>query len=165
MRFPGENIMKKPENPPRNEKGQSLVELAISLLFLLLLVAGVVDLGRAFFTYIALRDAAQEGAAYASVARKRPLDPMLCTDITNRAKGTSDTQIVDLQQTSVAVNFEGVPCGIATNSNACYGRGVQVVVSYADFRITTPLLGTVLGSQTIPISASIVDTVLTPSCH
>ena len=157
--------MKKPENPRPNEKGQSLVELAMSLMFLLILVAGVVDLGRAFFTYIALRDAAQEGAAYASVARTNITDGRKCNEIIARVQGTSSTQIVDLADTNVTIIMDGIDCESAINTNACYGRAVKVVVHYADFRITTPLLGTILGSQTVPITASIIDTVLTPSCH
>jgi Flp pilus assembly protein TadG len=158
--------MNKPENPHPNEKGQSLVELAMSLMFLLILVAGVVDLGRAFFTYIALRDAAQEGAAYASVARTDMASAMMCDEIEARVKGTSSTQIVDLADTTVSVFLDGALCTDGThNSKACFGRAVEVVVHYPDFRITTPLLGTIIGSQTVPITASIIDTVLTPPCH
>ena len=159
------------EKRPYGEKGQSLVELALSILFLFILVAGVVDLGRAFVTYIALRDAAQEGAAYASVARTDKTEAMQCANITTRTQTSSDTQIVDLAQTSVDIIFDvtlvppGVPCAGASNANACFGHEVEVRVSFANFQLTTPLLGTVLGSQTFPISASIIDTVLTPPCH
>ena len=59
----------------RNERGQSLVELAISLVFLLTLVAGVVDPGVAFINYVAMRDAAQEAAIFGS------LHPTECTVI------------------------------------------------------------------------------------
>ncbi|MFC1879838.1 TadE/TadG family type IV pilus assembly protein, partial [Chloroflexota bacterium] len=53
------------------QDGQSLVEFAVALVFLLLLIAGIVDVSRALFTYMALRDAAQEGALYGST---NPLD-------------------------------------------------------------------------------------------
>ena len=49
------------------EKGQSLVELAISLTFILILLAGVVYFGIGLFYYIAMRDAVQEGALYGSM--------------------------------------------------------------------------------------------------
>ena len=45
------------------ERGQSLVELAISILFLLLLLAGAAEFGVLFFQFVQLRDAAQKGAA------------------------------------------------------------------------------------------------------
>lgn len=46
--------------------GQALVEMAISFIILILILSGVVDLGRAFFTYVALQNAAGEGAYYGS---------------------------------------------------------------------------------------------------
>lgn len=50
----------------RNQYGSSLVEAALVSILLLLLMAGVADIGRAFYTYIALTNAAQEGARYAA---------------------------------------------------------------------------------------------------
>ncbi|NIN68293.1 MAG: pilus assembly protein, partial [Anaerolineae bacterium] len=55
----------------RHERGQSLVEFSISMMVVLMLLSGVLDIGRAFYGYLALRDAAQEGASYGSIA---PLD-------------------------------------------------------------------------------------------
>ncbi len=51
----------------KSERGQSLVELSISLLIVLWLLAGTVEFGIAFFQFIQLRDAAQEGALYGSL--------------------------------------------------------------------------------------------------
>lgn len=49
------------------QRGQSLVELALSLVFLIFLVAGIIDIGRAILTLIAMRDAVQEGVIYGSL--------------------------------------------------------------------------------------------------
>ena len=159
------------QNFQKSERGQSLVELSISILFMLMLVAGVVDLGRAFFTYIALRDAAQEGAAFASVARTYPSDPMMCNEIRDRAQSTSDTQIVDLSQTSVSIFYvsDANKCNYDVSDNglkpyACWGNSVRVVVKDEHFKMATPFLGTIVGDQEITISASILDTVVTPLC-
>ena len=51
----------------RRERGQSLVETAVVLPILLLLVAAIVDFGRAFDVYIVLTNAAREGARWGSV--------------------------------------------------------------------------------------------------
>ena len=51
----------------RSEKGQSLVELALIIVFVLIILAGVVDLGRMMYEYLTMRDAAQEGAGYAAI--------------------------------------------------------------------------------------------------
>ena len=51
----------------QRERGQSLVETAIVFPILLLLLAAVVDFGRAFDAYIVLTNAAREGARWGSV--------------------------------------------------------------------------------------------------
>ena len=48
------------------ERGQSLVEMVVVLPLLLLLLIGVVDFGRAFFTFIAITNASREGARMVS---------------------------------------------------------------------------------------------------
>ena len=53
------------------ERGVNLIEMALVLPLLLLLLAGVVDLGRAFYTYVSLTNAVREGARFAS---KLPYD-------------------------------------------------------------------------------------------
>lgn len=49
------------------ESGQALVEFAIVTPMLLLLVLGIVDFGRAFYTYHVMIDAAREGARMGAV--------------------------------------------------------------------------------------------------
>src|SRR5437016_3105931 len=48
----------------RTQRGQAVVEFALVMPVLLLLLAGAVDLGNGFQTYIALTNAAREGAHY-----------------------------------------------------------------------------------------------------
>lgn len=50
----------------RGLRGQSLVELAMVLPFLLLILVGVIDLGRMFFAYAAISNAAYEAARQAA---------------------------------------------------------------------------------------------------
>lgn len=45
-------------------RGQSLVEFAFGLPFLLLIMLGTLDLGQMFFDYIELRNGVREGASY-----------------------------------------------------------------------------------------------------
>ena len=49
------------------QKGQSLTEFAVGVTFILIMLASGMDLGRAYYSYITVRDAAQEGASYASI--------------------------------------------------------------------------------------------------
>ena len=46
------------------ERGQSIVELALVMPMLMLIVLGVLDVGRIFVTYDAVQNAAREGAFY-----------------------------------------------------------------------------------------------------
>ena len=48
----------------KRERGESLVEFAIGVSLLLLILAGVVDLGRGFYSYVVIANAAREGARY-----------------------------------------------------------------------------------------------------
>jgi len=50
----------------RTERGANLVEVALVLPLLFLLLMGVADLGRAFYTYVSLTNAAREGARFAA---------------------------------------------------------------------------------------------------
>ena len=50
-----------------SERGQSLVELGVSLVILLYLLSGAAEFGVLFFQFVQLRDAAQEGALYGSM--------------------------------------------------------------------------------------------------
>ena len=135
----------------RSERGQSLIELAISFTFLMILLAGAVDLGRGFFTWLAMRDAAQEGASYGSI---NPTDVLGMQD---RVWDNME-QIVGDPSSDIVVN-------ISVITQPCLGNTIQVDVNYPNFTITMPFLGAVLGSQTIPIHATVNDTILTPTCH
>jgi Flp pilus assembly protein TadG len=50
----------------RVSKGQSVVELALLLPVLVILVAGIVDLGRIYYTYITVINVAREGVRFAA---------------------------------------------------------------------------------------------------
>jgi Flp pilus assembly protein TadG len=51
----------------RTSQGQSLVEAALVLPVILMMMLGLLDFGRAYYTVVALRDAADEGAVYAAM--------------------------------------------------------------------------------------------------
>ena len=138
-------------NQISTERGQSLMEFSVSLVFVLVLLAGLVDLGRGLFTYMALRDGAQEGAAYGS------LNPTETSTILNRVYGSStmlqsqkDEGTIDIQ-----VNITG---------SACTGNAIEVIATYNDFPLTMPFVGSFLGSQTVDIHASAENTILSPKC-
>jgi Flp pilus assembly protein TadG len=155
----------KNEQMKKTERGQSMTELAISFVFLMILLAGVIDLGRAFFAYMAMRDAAQEGASYGAIARSDPTDAISCSNIEDRVRNTSSTP-VDLQSGDIQVDIllGGNSCASAALADACLGKELEVTVSYNAFPITMPFLGTLIGTQHVSISTTVIDTILLPSC-
>ncbi len=144
--------MNKKMDHTRFEQGQGLIEFAFVATVLLLLVVGLVDLGRGLFTYMALRDAAQEGATYGSIY------PGESAAIETRTRDTSrkPVDLTDTTKVFVDVRLLGA---------ACAGNAIEVEVTYPEFELTTPLLSSILGSDTIPIRAKVTDTILTPPCQ
>lgn len=135
------------------EKGQSLLEMAFAAIVLLLLISGIVDLGRLFFTYIALREAAQEGAAYASVCPPDAINhPENGPKITDHVKTSSQFPVnLALPNIQVIANFTSAPTP---------GAGLFVQVVYQNFHFITPLLNLVDGN----ISAIAYDVSLQFEC-
>jgi len=134
---------------PSLQGGQSLIEFAFVLVIILLLLVGTVDLGRAIFTYLALRDGAQEGASYASY------DPT--ANVTSRVCNSSNLLQSECSAGHITVQKSVIGA-------ACGGNSVQVRVTYPSFTLVTPFLGVILNRQTIPISAWVMDTILAPAC-
>ena len=140
------------ENRTKKEKGQSLLEFAISLTVIMTLLAGAVEFGIALFQYVQLRDAAQEGALYGS------LNPDDLAGIEARVKAASSSPI-DLQNDGRV----GITIDIIENSDveaeSCEGDGMQVTIAYPH-DIFMPFLSAILGTDTIQINASVTDTIL-----
>jgi Flp pilus assembly protein TadG len=162
--------------PHRTQRGQSLVELAISLTVMLMLLAGAVTFGMALFSYVALRDAAQEGALYGSFspadpAGVQPVNPEICDRVQRASSSPVDlsTFHCELNQTTPIGSGNHIDV-FATNGAACEGtsaggtpNGIQVMVEY-DYPIIMPYVGGILGSQTIHLTAQVTDTILEPRC-
>ena len=145
------------------QRGQSLLELSISLVLLLILLSGAVEFGMAFFQFVQLQDAAQEGALYGS------MNPGNCTQIVERVIGASDSP-VDLNGAGVTItakiidhttNTEYDCASTAADSFDCEQNGVQVEVTY-EHQIFMPFLPQILGRNTLPLKASVTDTILSP---
>jgi Flp pilus assembly protein TadG len=140
----------------KSEKGQSLVELGVSITILLLILVGVIELGMLLFQYIAMRDAAQEGAVYTTIY------PTACNQTIERVK--KDLYNIDPSQVDVTVEVNGVLCHLATPADACASKEVRVTVHQPNYQISMPFLGSVLGRQSLDIKASITGTIIRPPC-
>lgn len=130
-----------------SERGQSLVELGVSLVILLYLLSGAAEFGVLFFQFVQLRDAAQEGALYGS------MNPSDTTGITARVQAASSSPL-DLTTITPVITYSGAQCE---------GNGITVTLTY-DHHLFMPFMPQLLGRDHITLSANVTDTILTPLC-
>ena len=128
----------------QNESGQGLVELAVSLIVILVLLAGIVDLSRTIMTKMELQDAAEEGVVYAMAY------PKSCTQIQYRVLQNL-AKVKSATLSSVVITYNNVACTSATGDL----KGQLIKVSIANsFPVSMPFLGKVVGSaRTISVDA------------
>lgn len=117
------------------DSGQSLVEFTLVLPIILLIMVGVVDLGRAYFSYMTVVNAAQEGARYGAA------NPTAGTNIDTHAQNEAQGSGVNPAQLVVTHSF---PNGCAP------GNTIKVDVTY-NFQLFTAYI---FGISTIPLRAS-----------
>jgi Flp pilus assembly protein TadG len=136
------------------ERGQSFVELAISLVFLLVLLSTVLDLGWALFTFMAIRDSAQEASSFASICQ----DPV---SIEKRLKdsATAPINLRDIQSFQIQY-FDGSGNTIANYRNVDGGDSVKVTLT-VNHQILTPFVGAFIGNKNMyPLKADATNKIL-----
>jgi hypothetical protein len=147
------------------QKGQSLVEFSLGMIVILLIMSGLLDLGRVYFTFVALEDGVGEAALYLSInpaciyeGGDYPVDadhPAVpeCADPNNaeyRAQNAG-SQEVDWSKTTLAFDRP-----------ADYGVGdpVHVYVQYS-YPLLTPIIPKIVGINPITLSASASQIIVT----
>jgi hypothetical protein len=138
----------------RTQAGQAVVEFALILPLLALLTVGIVDLGRVFYTYEALANAAREGARFCALPVSLLVPPPpghrpAMAKPFGRVSGELDGRVL-VDPTDVLVN--GVPGGDCPSS-AARGSPVTVTVS-AHFGLFTPFMAKVLDPSPSPTCAA-----------
>lgn len=110
----------------KDERGQSLVEMALLLPVLLLLLAGIIDFGRLMYSYAHLHMAAQETVRMGGLGKK-------------------DAQIIDFAHHYVQLgNVSSLRVDITpAESNRHSGDYVTVKLHYP-FRLNTPFISELL---------------------
>lgn len=133
----------------RWESGQSLVEMTLGLMFFLVVLLGVLDLGRLYFIYIAMEDGANEAALYLALNASCPEpDAGECADPNNaryRAAHAS-SQFIDFSWDQVTINHEFLPATETTEAM------VRVSLTYP-FRLLAPIITEIVGSDAFVLRA------------
>lgn len=99
----------------RKQSGVAVIELAITLIFLLLLTMGITEIGRAFWYYSALQKATRDGARYVSMQSWAGASPVsACKTSVKENAVSAGVPSVDASGTSlenrVSVLCDGAAC-------------------------------------------------------
>ena len=132
----------------RAEKGAATVEFALFAMFLVLLVSGIVDLGRGLYTAIALDDAVQEGAIFAAFTEEIAGAPVTGADIEARVVSSTSSPQLTTDDVTVA-------CAAQTRSKQS-GSRVTVQVSHT-LDLITPFISDWFGGTLTLQRQAVVD--------
>jgi Flp pilus assembly protein TadG len=128
----------------KREKGQSLVEFALLVPVLLIILAGVLDLGRLYYVYVTITDAASEGATYAAI------HPEDSDEICVRAQEASRGLVQIEEADQVEVEY----------SSLTAGAPVTVTVNYP-YKVLTPFMNVIVPDGVLQLRAVATEVILT----
>jgi len=151
--------------PARSEAGQSLIEFAIMTIVLAFILAGVLDLGRAYFTYLALKDAGAEGAYFGS-AYPQCVDEDGSADDSPGCVGANNIpyRVRASAPTGGLVDWNGAVITITQPPALEAGNSLTVTVS-TQFTLATPLVGAMVEGQVLTLTATSSSTIIrVPDC-
>jgi Flp pilus assembly protein TadG len=143
----------------RTEGGQAVIEAALVLVLLIILLMALLDLGRAYFTYLALQNAAGEGAAYGMInptwwqgddvtGEHYHEDP---NNIIFRVRSESPSGLVSWGETRVTVKALFLTPG----------NPITVTVDF-DYELITPFARLFSGDGTITLRGQAVQSIISP---
>jgi Flp pilus assembly protein TadG len=152
---------------PVRRRGQSVAEFAIILPILLLLLAAAIDLGRLFYAFVAVENAAKEGALFGA---RNPL----CANSGNPNCASPNNVVwhVQTEAANIGADFTTtVACRNASGAlvqpiNDCLdGYTYHVTVTYP-FNLITPILGSLVNQNLVLRSdsqATVISDAFDPS--
>ena len=130
----------------RNDLGAAaIVEMALVAPLVLILLFGVIDLGRLLVTAISVSEATQEGALYAAYFPDAP------DDIKERIVESADSP-------SIAITNISIECPSGVN-----GPDIRVTVS-RDVSLLTPFAGTIFPDPASVTSSVTADILVVSPC-
>ncbi len=149
----------------RSPRAQALVEFALVLPIIILLLAMAIDLGRVFYGWVSIQNAARIGASYAASNADAWESPV---DATRQAKYAALIQN-DLQALNCALGAVPVPDFDDLDADGTYDTGEPVAVALdCQFSLITPIGQTILGpvnlggEATYPVHYTVVTALPSP---
>jgi Flp pilus assembly protein TadG len=96
----------------KSERGQAIVETALIMPLLLMMLMGMVEMGRLSNAYLAVTHAARHGARYGAV-------------------GGSNSEIIDkVKYAAVPLNVDNLSVTISPETNRLTGNDLSITVAY-----------------------------------
>ena len=143
----------------RLERGQSLVEMSLGFVLLLIVLSGLVDVGRACIIYVALEDAAGEAALYLSIdpectnppGLEHPEIPIDCLDPNNAEYRARNAGGANIDWTNADITIE-----VPSNS---VGNSVLVTINY-QFNLLSPFMPRFAGVNPVTLTVSASNTII-----
>jgi hypothetical protein len=161
------NVRKLRKRMTKAQRGQSLVEFSLGLIVLTLILSGILDLGRAYFLFVALEDGAGEGALYLAINPACPIPDISadCTDpnnalyrVTHAGGGRLDW---DLPDVDFSLCYDKGFAEVCTDGSdpaftlPLYGAGTTVSVTIAyPYRLVTPLVSQIAEEVMLTVKAT-----------
>jgi Flp pilus assembly protein TadG len=130
-------------------RGQSLVEFALVLIPFLLILMGIIDLGRGIYTYNGVAQATRELARATSVHQCNTTTPCTLGTSTETAnvRGTQNSMVPGLAGASAVVTYTCTTITDTTDTRKpCPSGGFVKVTVSVPFQVVTPLLSMVAPS-------------------
>jgi Flp pilus assembly protein TadG len=138
---------------PANRNGQAQTEFALVLPLLLLLIFGIIELGRVVFIYNSLADAARQGARVAAVNQRDtgsgskcdPQDPSSWTIVAcirKTAVSFDLTYSPNSQNSNIQIQYTGSSCAKRLITPSCLA---VITVSYP-YQPITPIISEIVGT-------------------
>jgi len=126
----------------KNEKGQSIVELALTIPILLLILCAIIDFGWIYSNKMSITYCSREGARYGTV-NATATDAI--TLISNKVKNTAPSYLKD--KINVTITFSNV---------SDIRSGDVIVTTTCTIKALTPLIGIFVEDQNITLNSECI---------
>jgi Flp pilus assembly protein TadG len=135
-------IMRKQYKHTNRERGQSLVEAAFALPVVIMLMLGLLDLGRAYYIMVELNDAADEAATYAALKY---------TDISG----------IRMRAVQSANNVTIDPDNVVLSGPPAHGVGQPVTVTISvDMSLYTPFVSQLVDGEVLHLHGEAIHPII-----
>lgn len=129
----------------KDERGQSMVEMALVLPILLLILLGITEFGRIYYTQLAITNGARAGARYAAV--HNDLTKTYVAQQTFPGNTIKQTELTDANTTNGNITIVYNPSPRATD-------GTVTITETYPVKIFAPLISSITGNPRV-VTASV----------